>query len=37
MAGKGCVGNLGAFGGWCGNVVQWKLPGVYEGVVMEAV
>lgn len=20
----------GAFGGWCGNLVQWKLPRIYE-------
>lgn len=26
MAGIG--GHLGA---WCGNLVRWKLPGVYEG------
>jgi hypothetical protein len=21
---------LGAFGGWCGNLVEWKLPEIYE-------
>ena len=22
---------VGGFGGWCGNLVQWKLPGISKG------
>lgn len=23
--------NWRTFGEWCGNLVEWKLPGIYEG------